>query len=143
MIKAERRRVSRDLSVESFVYINRRSIYNTWKRIQLAFDGPGDGIPGCLYWRLRRGSPVPSLFRCHNSGQFSMADCSRSPPQASLFCPLWCSSLLSLIWVLFEPPFLGSYVAGLCFHGPLPSPLRLDYLLLGFWLSHWMVCYFL
>lgn len=103
------------------------------------FDGPGDGVLGRLNWRLRPCSPLPSLFRRHNSGQLSMADCSWSPPQASLFRPLRRSSLLPLFWVLFKSPFLGPHVLRLCFHAPLPSPLRLDYFLLGFWLSHWMV----
>lgn len=103
------------------------------------FDGPGDGILGRLHWRLRPCSPIPSLFRRYNSGQLSMADCPRSPPQTSLFCPFRCSSLLPLFWVLFKSSLLGPHVPGLCFHGPLSSPLRFDYLLLGVWLSHWMV----
>ena len=104
-----------------------------------AFDGPGDGILGRLNRRLGPSSPVPSLFRRHHSGQLSMAASSRSFHQAPLFRPLRCASLLSLIWLLFQPPFLGPHVPGLCFDAPLPSPLRLDYLLARLWLSHWMV----
>uniref|UniRef100_A0A2P2IS50 Lysophospholipid acyltransferase 1-like n=1 Tax=Rhizophora mucronata TaxID=61149 RepID=A0A2P2IS50_RHIMU len=80
------------------------------------------------------------MFRGHDSSGVIPPVRPESTRQAALLGRFRGSTLVSLIWVLFESPLLGAHVNGLRFNALVSALLWPYHVPIGIWLSHWLPC---
>ena len=79
------------------------------------------------------------MLRDHHTRELPLAIRSGSTRQALVLGRVRLSSILSFIWVLFESSFFGPHVVGLRFDGAISLAMWGSHVLLGIWISYWLV----